>query len=31
MIIEDQNASYRFAAKIDWHWWCDDGEKFFWA
>jgi hypothetical protein len=28
MIIEDQNASYRFAAKIGWHWWCDDGENF---
>jgi hypothetical protein len=25
MIIEHQNASYRFAAKIGW--WCDDGEK----
>jgi hypothetical protein len=28
MIIEDQNTSYRFAAKIGWHWWRDDGENF---
>ena len=28
MIIEDQNASYCFAAKIGWHRRCNDGENF---
>jgi len=28
MIVEDQNASYCFAANIGWYGWCDDGENF---
>jgi hypothetical protein len=28
MIVENQNPSDGFAAKIGWHWWRDDGENF---
>jgi hypothetical protein len=28
MIIENQNALYRFAAMVGWHRRCDDGENF---